>query len=138
MNVNRVPMLRACRTSQVSVALAEVALAILVLLISLLAACGTAIKPDPTDPSNAAPLSLTITDTPLTGVTALAFEITITGVVLQPGNVSLLSAPTTFETQRLLTGPALLSTTNVAAGMYTSITFTVANPSLTVFNGSGS
>lgn len=138
MNGNRVPMPPARRTSKVSFTLTEVAMAILVLLVGLLAACGTAIKPGPTDPSDTAPLSLTITDTPPTGVTVLAFEITITGAVLQPGNVSLISAPVTFETQRLLTGPALLSTTNVAAGTYTSITFTVANPSLTVLNGSGS
>jgi hypothetical protein len=113
-------------------------MAILVLLIVLSAACGTAIKPGPTGPANTAPLSLTVTDTPPTGVTVLAFEITITGAVLQPGNVSLTGAPITFETQRLLTSPALLTTANVAAGTYTSIAFTVANPSLTVFNGSGS
>lgn len=81
-----------------------------------------------------APLSITVTDTPPAGVTILSFQITITGAVLQPGNVSLLKAPQTLELTQLLTNHALLTAQNVAVATYNSLTLTFANPTITIFN----
>ncbi len=71
---------------------------------------------------------------PPANVTVLSFQVTITGAVLNPGNVSLVSAPITIEITRLQTENAFLSTLNVPAGTYNSITITFANPVLTFKN----
>lgn len=84
--------------------------------------------------STTAPASLTLTDMPPTGVTVLSFQITVTGAALNPGNVSLVSAPITIEVTRLQTENAFLSTLNVPAGTFNSITITFANPVLTFKN----
>ncbi|MHB8486192.1 MAG: hypothetical protein ACYDCM_10770 [Candidatus Acidiferrales bacterium] len=83
------------------------------------------------------PLILTFHDTPPSGVTVTSFEVTITGAVLQPGNVSLLAAPQTIELTQLQTNSVLLSTTKVAAATYTSLQITYANPKFTFLNDSG-
>jgi hypothetical protein len=88
-------------------------------------------------PSGTAPVVLAMTDTPPTNVSVLAAEVTLTGATLGPGNVSLLSIPTTVELTRLKTDMAYLSTTKVAQGSYTSLTLTFANPSLTIENDTG-
>jgi hypothetical protein len=84
-------------------------------------------------------ISLTIGDTPPVGVTVLSFQFTVTGAVLNStgGNVSLVSAPTTIEVGHLLVGTAYLNTASAPAGTYSSITFTFADPKVTIFNGSG-
>ncbi len=55
--------------------------------------------------------SLTVRDTPPTNVSVLAFEIQITGAVLQPGNISLLSSgnPVPLELTQLQTEATLLN-----------------------------
>ncbi len=64
-------------------------------------------------------------------------EVTITGAVLQPGNVSLVSSPVTFEMHRLETETALLSSLSVPAGTYTSINVTFFKPEITFLNNTG-
>jgi len=80
---------------------------------------------------------MTITDTPPAGVTVLSFEVTVNGAVLNPGNVQLLSKPAQIEVRQLETESAFLSTVNVPAGTYQSITLNLTNPELTIFNQSG-
>lgn len=84
-----------------------------------------------------APMFLTFHDTPAAGITVTSFEVTVTGAVLQPGNVSLLSAPQTIELTQLQTNSAFLSMTNVPLGTYTSLTITYASPQFTFLNDSG-
>lgn len=84
-----------------------------------------------------APVSFTMRDAPPAGVTVLSFEVTLTAATLQPGNVSLLASPMDIEVKRLETETALLSTINVPAGTYTSITVTFSSPELTIQNNSG-
>lgn len=80
------------------------------------------------------PVPLLMTDTPPTGVTPFSFEVTISSAALMPGNVSVLSAPTTVEITRLQTETASLSTIDVNPASYTSLVVTYANPSLTFEN----
>ena len=87
-------------------------------------------------PPPTAPVSLTVRDTAPAGITVLAFEATMTGAVLQPGNVSLLNAPTPVELTRLQTDTAFLSTTAARVGTYNSIALSLANPVLTIENDS--
>jgi hypothetical protein len=86
-----------------------------------------------------APVTLTFHDTPPSGVAVTSFEVTITGAVLQPGNVSLLSAPgQSVELTQFQANSGFLSTTAKAAtGTYTSLTITYANPKLTILNDTG-
>lgn len=84
-----------------------------------------------------APMFLAFHDTPSAGITVTSFEVTVTGAVLQPGNVSLLSAPRTIELTQLQANSAFLSTTNVPLGTYTSLTITYASPQYTFLNNSG-
>lgn len=102
----------------------------------LLTACG---KPKPVGGSaggggNTAPMTIMITDTPPSGLNVLSFQITITGVTLQPGNVSLITAAQTLELTQLQTDHALLTTLPVPVGNYTSMVLTFANPTMTVLN----
>src|SRR5487761_196574 len=83
------------------------------------------------------PVILSFHDTPASGVTVTSFEVTITGAVLQPGNVSLLSSPQTIELTQLQTNSVVLSTTKVAPATYTSLQITYANPQFTFLNDSG-
>ncbi len=80
--------------------------------------------------------SLTVRDTPPANVSVLAFEIQITGAVLQPGNISLLSSGNAvpLELTQLQTQATLLNSLSVPTGNYTSLTITFANPKLTVLN----
>ncbi len=84
-----------------------------------------------------APVNLSLTDTPPPGVSVLSFEVTLTGATLQPTSgsaVPLLSTPIKIEVKRLETEAAFLSTLNVNAGTYSSITVNLANPELTILN----
>lgn len=88
--------------------------------------------------NNTAPVTLTFHDTPPSGVAVTSFEVTITGAVLQPGNVSLLSAPgQTVELTQFQANSGFLSTTKAATGTYKSLTITYANPKLTILNDTG-
>jgi hypothetical protein len=91
-----------------------------------------------TPSSGTAPVVLALTDTPPTNVSILSAEVTLSGVTLNPGNVSLLASPAMLELTRLQTDVAYLSTTSVNAGSYTSVTLTFANPSLTIENDTAS
>jgi hypothetical protein len=95
---------------------------------------------------SSAPVTLAITS-PFTlgssnnqpsGVTVISFKITLTGAVLQPGNVSLISGSQTIELTQLQTDNYLIGTKTVATGNYTSLNLTFANPDMTIFNGAGS
>jgi len=82
---------------------------------------------------------MTMTDIAPTTVTILSAKLTLTGATLSPGNVSLFSGAATVDLARLQTDIAYIATaTNVAAGNYTSITLTFANPALTIENDTGS
>lgn len=87
------------------------------------------------------PMILTLHDaapTTPSGVTVTSFEVTITGVTLQPGNISLLTTPQTVELTQLQTNSVFLQTTQVATGTYTGITITYTSPQYTFLNNSGS
>ena len=111
-------------------------------LLSLLCACVLVIYScggsmnNPLRPG-ASMLSVTITDTPPTGVTVLSFEVSVTGATLNPGGVDLLAGrgPVRIEVEQLETESAFLSTASVAPGTYTSLNLTFANPELTFKNG---
>jgi hypothetical protein len=87
---------------------------------------------------NSVPATLSMTDTPPTGVSPLSFQMTFTGAALNPGNVQLITAPMTVEITRLQTESSLLAAANIAPGKYTSLALTIApNPSLTFQNNTG-
>ncbi len=87
--------------------------------------------------SGTAPVVLAITDTPPMKVSILSAEVTLTGATLDPGNVSLLAAPTTLELTRLQTDVAYLGTTFVPPRSYTGLMLTFSNPMLTIENDTG-
>ncbi len=94
----------------------------------LLVACGGSMSPPPI--SNSVPMSLTIADTPPSGVAILFFETLITGASLQPSDtskqaVSVLSTPVEVEFGHLQTDTAFLSLSNVPPDTYKSISLYV-------------
>lgn len=119
--------------------------ALIVLAVSsclLLAACGGSTGSAPMGNSNSIPMSLTIGDTPPTGVAVLFFEASITGASLQPSDstkaaVPVLTTPVEVEFGHLQTDTAFLSLANVAPDTYNSLTLTFSNAVLTVVNHSG-
>jgi hypothetical protein len=89
--------------------------------------------------SGTAPVVLAMTDTPPTNVSILSAEVTLTGVTLNPGNVSVFSGSKTVELTRLQTDIAYIGTTLVPPGSYNGIiTLTFSNPTLTIENDTGS
>ncbi len=93
-------------------------------------------------PAGSVPMSLTIGDTPPSGVAVLFFETQITGASLQPSDtskaaVSVLSAPVEVEFGHLQTDKAFLSLSNVAPDTYKSISLTFGNATMTIVNHSG-
>ena len=91
-------------------------------------------------PSGSAPVALSLTDAPPTGVAMLVAQLSITSATLQPGNVSLLSGanPIPINVIQLQADSAFLGSANVPAGTYDSLALTFANPQFTIFNGTGS
>jgi len=86
-------------------------------------------------------MSLTIGDTPPSGVAVLFFEASITGASLQPSDaskpaVSVLSMPVEVEFGHLQSDTAFLSLTSVPPDSYKSISLTFANPDITIVNHS--
>lgn len=111
------------------------------LLCLALVACGGS-NMNPTPPANAVPMSLTIGDTPPSGVAVLFFEASITGASLQPADaskpaVSVLTDPVEVEFGHLQTDTAFLSLSKVAPDTYGSLKLTFGNAMLTVINHSG-
>jgi hypothetical protein len=103
-----------------------------------LAGCSSNSTPS-TVSSGTVPVSMTIHDTPPSGVSILSFEIHITGASLQPSDssaaaVSLLSAPDEIELEHLQTNSAFLGSLGVPAGSYSGLTVTFANPQMTILN----
>ncbi len=82
-------------------------------------------------------VALMMGDTPPAGVTVLSFEVSLTGAVLQPGNVNLITTPIRIEIKQLEVELAFLNALQVPAGTYTSIQLTFANPELTFLNNTG-
>ena len=82
-------------------------------------------------------VSLSLRDTPPAGVTVLSAAITVTGPVLQPGNVALLAAPVRVELNKLQTETLFLNATRVSATTFDGINVALANPQLTILNNSG-
>lgn len=81
----------------------------------------------------------TLHDTPVSGapsgVTVTSFEVTITGAVLEPGNVSLMTNGQTVELTQLQTNSVYLNTaSSVPPGAYTSLQITYSNPQYTIVN----
>ena len=95
-------------------------------------------------PSGNAKVSVTMFDTPPTGVTLLSFSLPIVGISLTPttgSDVSIYSPATVVPTEvtRLQTDSAAIVTgVSVAAGTYTSINITISAPSGIFINTSGS
>src|SRR6266436_4001125 len=93
-------------------------------------------------PPGSVPMSLTIGDTPPSGVAVLFFETQITGASLQPSDTSkaavpVLSTPVELEFCHLQTDKAFLSLSNVAPDTYKSISLTFGNATMTIVNHSG-
>jgi len=92
--------------------------------------------------TNSAQVSLSITDEPPTGVTVLFFQISLTSANLTPASgsssISLLSnnTPIQVDVTQLQAISAFLSTANVPAETYNSLSLTFANPQLVIFNAS--
>jgi hypothetical protein len=84
------------------------------------------------------PFTIGTVDNVPSGITVISFRIMITGAVLQPGNVSLISSPQTIELTQLQTDNYIIGTTNVPTANYTSLDITFANPDMTIYNGAGS
>src|SRR5215813_14570999 len=86
--------------------------------------------------TNGVPMSLTIGDTPPSGVAVLFFEASITGATLQPSDstkpaVSVLAAPVEVEFGHLQTDTAFLSLSNVTPDTYSSMNLTFGNAEMT-------
>lgn len=104
----------------------------------VLAGCSHAVFPSTTTTGGTNPLILTIHDTPPNDTTVTSFEVTVTGAVLQPGNVSLISSPQTVELTQLQINSFLLAETSQApAGTYTSLEITYSSPQYTFINDTG-
>jgi hypothetical protein len=89
-------------------------------------------------------MSVTISDTPPSGVAVLFFEALIPGVSLQPSKssssqtpVSALTTPVEVEFGHLQTDTAFLSLANVNPDTYDSMTLTFGSATLTIVNHSG-
>jgi len=101
--------------------------------------CGAGSYSNTTPPPNqgSAQVSVSIHDMPPMGVTVLSFQATITGISMQPGNISLLNRAMTLEMTQLQAMSAYLGTISVPMGTYTGMTITFANPRMTFLNGTG-
>jgi len=110
------------------------------LTLGFLFACGGSMSP--VRVTNGVPMSLTIGDTPPSGVAVLFFEASITGATLQPSDstkpaVSVLAAPVEVEFGHLQTDTAFLSLSNVTPDTYSSMNLTFGNAEMTIVNHSG-
>jgi hypothetical protein len=87
-------------------------------------------------------MTLTIHDSPPTGVAVLFFEASIAGATLQPSDaakpaVSVMTSPVEVEFGHLQTDTAFLNLGNIAPDTYQSITLTLGNAMMTIVNHSG-
>ena len=111
-------------------------------VILLLAGCGSNMTSSTFTPSaGTVPVSITMTDDPPAGVTVLFFQVDLTDATLTPATglpVSLLSnnTPIQIDVTQLQALSAFLSTADIAAGKYNSLSLTFASPQLVIFNRS--
>ena len=98
---------------------------------------GTTSVTTPPPPQGAALVSVSLHDMPPMGVTVLSFQATITGISMQPGNVSLLNTNMSLEMTQLQAMSAYMGTVSVPAGNYTGMTITLTNPRMTFLNNTG-
>jgi len=90
------------------------------------------------------PVSLTMTDDPPSGVSVLFFQVSLTAATLTPAlststsgtPISLITTPIQVDVTQLQALSAFLSTANVPAGSYTSLSLTFASPQLVILNTS--
>ena len=87
------------------------------------------------------PMTLTIGDTPPSGVAVLFFEASITGASLQPSDSNkkaapLMTTPVEVEFGHLQTDTAFVSLGDVAPDTYQSLTLTFGNVKMTIVNHS--
>jgi hypothetical protein len=115
-------------------------------LLSVLVSCGTSAPVHSVfvpPPAGSAPVSLTMTDDPPSGVSVLFFQVSLTSATLTPAagsssasTVSLLENPVQIDVTQLQALSAFLANENVPAGTYSSLSLTFANPQLVIFNSS--
>jgi len=113
--------------------------ALMLVSCAFLAACGGSMN---TSTVNGVPMSLTIRDTPPSGVAVLFFEALIMGGTLQPSDTSkaavpVVTTPVEVEFGHLQTDTAFLSLSNIPADTYKSLTLTFGSAVLTIVNHSG-
>src|ERR1700747_1599380 len=109
--------------------------ALMLVSCAFLAACGGSMNTPPA--VNGVPMSLTIGDTPPSGVAVLFFEASITGGSLQPSDMSksavaVVTTPVEVEFGHLQTNTAFLSLANVPPDTYASLNLTFSNAVLTI------
>jgi hypothetical protein len=99
-------------------------------LVLLAAGCsGSSTAPPLGQAPGAGSFALFGQDLPLDNL--VKFEITVTGITLNPGNVSVLPQPVEIELTSLQMAPEMIRLAqNIPAGSYTSITLTLANPEI--------
>lgn len=107
----------------------------------LVAGCASMTTTSSLPSSNTAPVSISMTDDPPTGVSVLFFQVNITAASLTPSSgspVSLLSGnnPISVDVTKLQALSAFLSTANIPAGTYNSLSLTFASPQLVIYNTS--
>lgn len=88
-------------------------------------------------PTRSAQVSVSLHDMPPSGITVVSFQATITGISVQPGNLSLLNTNMTLEMTQLQGMSAYMGTVSVSAGTYTGMTITLSNPQMTFLNNTG-
>lgn len=108
----------------------------------LLLACNSSMKQSSPSMSGGVAMTLTIGDTPPSGVAVLFFEASITAASLQPSGsmtaaASMLTNPVEVEFGHLQTDTAFVSLGNVAPGTYQSLSVTFDNAMMTIVNHSG-
>ncbi len=119
------------------------ALALAVLSIIFLEACGggAGSSTPPPPQASTAPVSVTVRDAPPLGVTVLSFEVTVLSASLQSNtgkpDFPLVTTPTKIEIKQLEVQSAFLNTASVPADTYKSVTVTLMNPELTYKNETG-
>lgn len=107
----------------------------------LLLACNTSTNRSSITP-HGVPMTLSIGDTPPSGVAVLFLEASITAASLQPADmkkpaVPLMNTPVEVEFGHLQTDTAFLSFANVQPDTYQSLSLTFGNATMTIVNHSG-
>src|SRR5215470_11196694 len=116
-----------------------ISIALLLFVASLGIGCGgggssSSLTPTPVPQQGTAQASISLHDMPPMGVTVLSFQAMITGMTMQPGNVSVLNSPITLEMTQLQGMSAYMGTVSLPVGSYTGMTVTLSNPQMTFLN----